>query len=146
MNSKLVLKDESYAIRGAVFEVYKEKGCGFAECVYQECLEIELELRGIPYVRQPALGLSYKGRELKSSFTPDLVCFGLVVIELKAVVELTDGHRAQLQNYLRSIGFELGLLVNLGHFPGVELERYVMKDGRFARESTRLADSEKFGI
>ena len=146
MNSKLVLKDESFAIRRAAFEVYKEKGCGFAECVYQECLEIEFGLRGISYVRQPALGLSYKGRELKSSFTPDLVCFGLVVVELKAVAELTDAHRAQLQNYLRSSRFELGLLVNFGHYPGVELERYVMKEGRFARESTRSSESETFGI
>jgi GxxExxY protein len=146
MSTKLLLKDESYALRGAIFEVYKEKGCGFAEAVYQECLETELDLRRIPFIRQPQVNLEYKGRRLKSTFVPDLVCFDSTIVELKAVTELIDSHRAQLQNYLRGAEMSVGLLVNFGHYPGVELERFVMQQGRFARHSKPSANSNVVGI
>ena len=119
----LLYENESYAIRGTCFEVYKTKGHGFLESVYQECLEIELDLAKIPFVSQPRLELEYKGRLLKSQFQPDLICFGKINVELKACSQLTDEHRAQLQNYLRSTGHRLGLLVNFGHYPKVEIER-----------------------
>jgi GxxExxY protein len=146
MSSKLLFKDETYAIRGAVFEVYKEKGCGFLEGVYQECLEIEFEARGIPFVRHPLMSLEYKGRPLKSTFVPDLVCFGAIVIELKALPDLADAHRVQLQNYLRSTTLGVGLLVNFGHYPGVELERYVMQEGRLTRQPARVSNISDVGI
>jgi GxxExxY protein len=111
---------------GACFEVYKEKGCGFLEAVFQEGLELELGDRGIPFVAQPRLALTYKGRPLKQTYTPDFVCFGKIVVELKAVSALTDEHRAQVHNYLRATGHRLGLLVNLGPFPKVEWERMVL--------------------
>tara|TARA_R110002096_G_scaffold74283_19_gene176137 strand:+ start:692 stop:931 length:240 start_codon:yes stop_codon:yes gene_type:complete len=79
MNS-LIYKPETYQIRGAVFEVYKEKGCGFLEEVYQECLEIELELQVIPFQSQPALHLEYKGKKLRSKYQPDLICFEKIVV------------------------------------------------------------------
>lgn len=144
--SKLILKDETFAIRGAIFEVYREKGCGFSEAVYQECLEFELQSRGIPCVPKPSLSLEYKGRPLVATFLPDLLCFGSIIVELKAVSDLTDTHRAQLQNYLRSSNLNLGMLVNFGHFPGVEIERYVMQEGRFKRAASRPNTSKSFGI
>ena len=122
---ELVFEEESYAIRGACFEVYKEKGCGFLEAVYQECLEIELGLRGISFVVKPGLELEYKGRKLAAQYQPDLICCGKIIVELKAVQELNDQHRAQVHNYIKATGHRLGLLVNFGHFPKVEIERIV---------------------
>ena len=119
------LKAETYKILGACFEVYKEKGCGFLEPVYQECLEIELALQGIPFVAQQSLKLEYKGHPLRQTYQPDFLCFGQVVVEIKAVSKLTDEHRAQLLNYLNATGLEVGLLINFGHYPGLEYERIV---------------------
>jgi GxxExxY protein len=123
MKESLIYEEESFAIRGACFEVYKEKGCGFLESVYQECLEIEFEMRGIMFVPKPKLQLEYKGRLLRSEFQPDLICHGKIVVELKAVSALADEHRAQIHNYLKATGHKLGFLVNFGHYPGVEIER-----------------------
>jgi GxxExxY protein len=121
----VVYKEESYRIIGACFEVYKERGCGFLEAVYQECLEIELGIQGIPFVVQPELVLSYKGTRLKQTYKPDFVCFEKIIVELKAVSGLADEHRAQVHNYLRATGVKLGLLVNFGHHPLLEWERIV---------------------
>ncbi len=123
--SKILYRQESYRIRGACFEVYKEKGCGFTEPIYQECLEAELAMQGIPYDPQLKVSLTYKSRPLSHVFIPDLVCFGKIIVELKAVSKLIDEHRAQVINYLKATGFELGLLVNFGHFPKVEIERFL---------------------
>jgi hypothetical protein len=113
--AEIIYKKESYAIIGACFEVYNEKGCGFLEPVYQECLGIEFEYQHIPAIAKTLLTLSYRGRILKQTYEPDYVCFGKIILELKAVSALTDEHRAQLLNYLHATGFELGLLVNFGH-------------------------------
>ena len=102
METKLIYEAETYEINGVCFEVYREKGCGLVEPVYQECMEIEHRLRGIPFVAQRKLTLEYKGAPLKSTYEPDLSCFDLIVVELKAVTELADEHRAQLQNYLKA--------------------------------------------
>jgi GxxExxY protein len=122
---EVIYKEESYSIMGACFEVYKEKGCGFLEAVYQECLEIELELQKIPFQPQASLELSYKGRPLKHRYEPDFICYEKIVLEIKAVKELTDEHRAQVHNYLKATGHRLGLLVNFGHHPKLEYERIV---------------------
>ena len=121
----LLFEEETYKILGACFEVYKEKGCGFLEAVYQECLEIEFDLQAIPFLPQVELTLSYKGRTLKQKYVPDFLCFGTVVLEIKAVSDLADEHRAQLHNYLKATGHRVGLLVNFGHYPKVEHERIV---------------------
>jgi len=123
MVDDLLFKEESYAIIGGSFAVYKDKGCGFLEPVYQECMEIELEFLGIPFAAQQPLSLSYRGRTLKQKYIPDLICYGKIVVELKAVSELIDEHRAQVINYLNATGFQLGLLINFGHYPKVEYER-----------------------
>ena len=121
----LLYEEETYAILGACFEVYKEKGCGFLEGVYQECLAIEFRLRGIPFEEQPALDLAYKGQPLQQTYKPDFVCRAKIVVELKAVSALTDEHRAQLHNYLKASGLRLGLLVSFGHYPKLEYERII---------------------
>ena len=121
--SKLIYEQESFQIRGACFEVYHEKGAGFLESVYQECLELEMRQEDIPFVSQPKLEFDYKGQKLKSEFQPDMICFGKIILELKAIRELTDEHRSQVHNYLRATGHRLGMLVNFGHQPKVEIER-----------------------
>jgi GxxExxY protein len=122
---KVLYKEECYRIQGALFEVYREMGCGFLEGVYQECLEKEFIFRRIPFKSQVQLGLFYKGEQLNQTFKPDFVCFDRIIVELKAVKELDDIHRAQVFNYLKATGMHLGLLVNFGHFPKITIERYI---------------------
>ncbi|MBX7222146.1 MAG: GxxExxY protein [Blastocatellia bacterium] len=119
----LLYKDECYAILGACFQVYKDKGCGFLEAVYQECLAIEFECSGVLFVPQPELELFYRGRKLTQMYRPDFVCVGTIIVELKAVQKLSGEHRAQTMNYLKATGMKLGLLVNFGHYPKLEYER-----------------------
>ncbi len=121
--TEITYKTQSYAIIGACFEVCNEKGCGFLEPVYQECLGIEFEYQRIPAIPKPSLTLSYRGQILTQTYEPDYVCFGKIIVELKAVSALSDEHRAQLLNCRHATGFELGLLVNFGHYPKLEYER-----------------------
>jgi len=116
-------KEECYAIQGAVFEVYRTLGCGFLEAVYQESLELEMRLRRIPFVPQPELHLNYKEYTLKQIYRPDFICYGQIIVELKAVSNLVSEHEAQLLNYLKATNLRLGLLVNFGHYPKVEIKR-----------------------
>ena len=121
--SQIIHKEESYAIIGACFEVYNEKGCGFLEPVYHECLAIEFEHQRIPAISKPVLTLSYRGQALLQTYNPDFICFEKIILELKAVSKVVDEHRAQVLNYLSATGFKLGLLVNFGHYPSLEYER-----------------------
>src|SRR5207249_7753342 len=98
---QLICKDESYAIIGACFAVYKDKGCGFHEPIYHECLEIELEFQGVPFLSKPLQTLQYRDRTLVQTFNPDFICYDKIILEIKAVSELIDEHRAQVLNYLR---------------------------------------------
>jgi len=122
---ELIFKEEAYRIIGACFEVYKDKGAGFGEAVYQECLELEFAIQSIPFRPHVELRLEYKGKSLACKFIPDFLCFGEIIVELKAVSELCDEHRAQVHNYLKATGFRLGLLVNFGHYPQLQYERIV---------------------
>jgi len=124
--SKLIYEDKTFAIRGAVFEVYNEMGCGFLEAVYQECLEKELRLRDIPFVGQTALQLVYKGETLTQTYKPDLICFDSIIVELKALSATTGEHNAQVLNDLKATGMRLGLLVNFGCYPKATIERLVL--------------------
>ncbi len=121
----LLYEEDAYRIRGSVFEVYREMGCGFLESVYQECLEKELRSQDIPFVSQQELKLAYKGETLEQTYKPDLICFNRIIVELKAVKEIADEHRAQLHNYLKATGLKLGLLVNFGHYPKATIERII---------------------
>jgi GxxExxY protein len=122
--AEIIYKEESYKIIGACFEVYKQKGCGFTETVYQECLKIEFDLQNIPFVFEPIIHLEYKGNVLEPYFKPDFVCYNKIILELKAVSSLIDEHRAQTINYVNATDFDLGLLINFGHFPKLEQERF----------------------
>ena len=122
--SKIIYKKESYKIIGACFEVYKDKGCGFTEQVYQECLEIEFEYQKIPFLSKPEIQIEYRKKLLKQYFKPDLICFDKIILELKAVKKLADEHRSQTMNYLNATSFDLALLVNFGHYPKLEYERF----------------------
>lgn len=121
--SDLIYKEESYKIIGACFEVYKEKGCGFTEPIYQECLAIELELQGIPFVAQPKIEMKYKGKKLNQFFQPDFICYNKLIVEIKALPDLIEANKAQTLNYLNATKYELALLINFGHFPKLEYKR-----------------------
>ena len=122
----IVYKEESYNIVGAAFHVYNHLGHGFLEAVYQEALEIEFQRRNIPYEREKELRIQYDGIELKQTYKADFVCFGKIIVELKAVSELNDAHRSQVYNYLHASGYKLGLLLNFGCSDELEHERIVL--------------------
>ena len=124
--SELLYKDECYAIQGAIFAVYHEVGCGFLEAVYQECLEREFILCRIPFASLHELHLSYKGNPLTQTYRADLICYGKIIVELKAVRELAPEHHAQALNYLKLTGMRLALLVNFGSHPKAQIERPVL--------------------
>src|SRR4051812_7291533 len=100
----LPYKDESYKIMGACFEVYKHKGAGLLESVYQECLAIEFLMQFTPFHPKVELQLEYKGRPLVSSFIPDFICYDQIIVEIKPASELCDAHRATVHNYLKATG------------------------------------------
>lgn len=108
----LLYSEESYKINGAIYEVHKELGPGLLEKVYQEALEKEFILQGIPFEREKSFTIIYKGEELEQKYIADFVCCGKIVVELKAVDELLPVHRAQVINYLALTGYKLGILVN----------------------------------
>ena len=122
----IVFKEESYKIVGAAFKVYNTLGHGFLEAVYQEALEIEFQKQGISYEREKELKIQYDGVELKQTYKADFVCFGKIIVELKAVNALDDAHRSQVHNYLHATGYKLGLLLNFGCPDELEKERIVL--------------------
>jgi GxxExxY protein len=122
---ELIYKAESYAIIGACFAVYKDKGCGFLEPVYHECLEIEPESQCIPFLSKPLQTLQYRGRTLLQTFAPDFLCYDKIILEIKAASALIDEYRAQVLNYLSATGCQLALLVNFGHYPRLEYDRLI---------------------
>jgi GxxExxY protein len=126
----LIYKEESYAIMGAMFEVYREMGAGFFEPMYHECVIKEFGWQKLPAVHEPKIEIAYKGETLEKRCEPDFGCFGNIILELKACKQLEDSHRAQVHNYLRATGFQLGLLVNFGHTPGLEWERIALTQDR----------------
>lgn len=119
----LIFKNECYQIIGSCMRVHSDKGNGFLEAVYQECLEIDFELEETPFISQAPLKLEYRGRELKQRYKPDFFLFGEIVLEIKAVSQLTDEHRSQVLNYLAATGYKLGLLVNFGAYGKLEWQR-----------------------
>lgn len=135
MPTEILFREESYKILGACFEVYKEQGCGFLEAVYQECLDREFARQEIPFVAKPKLTLTYKGEVLQQTYEPDFLCYDRIVVEIKAMKALADEHRAQAINYLKVTGKTLALLVNFGHHPKLEYERFVSKASRGTREN-----------
>lgn len=123
-----IYKDEGYKLMGAAFEVYNEQSIGLTEEIYQESLEIELELRGISFCSKQELKCFYKGRELKKRYVPDLFVFGGLVVELKAVSQLLPEHEAQLINYMRITKQPVGYLINFGHKETLEWKRFILSE------------------
>lgn len=118
----LLYKEESNKIIRAAMEVHRLLGCGFVEPVYQEALEKEFVIRGIPYEREKELTICYKGSTLTKTFRADFVCYNKIILELKVAREFSDEHYAQLYNYLRASGLDLGILMNFGN-ASLEYER-----------------------
>ena len=110
--SSLLYPEESYKITGALYAVHRELGPGLMEKIYQEALEKEFRLQGIPYEREKSFVVYYKGERLENKYIADYVCYNKIVVELKAVDNLLPIHTAQVINYLAITGYKLGLLVN----------------------------------
>lgn len=108
----LVYPQESYKIFGAIYEVHKRLGIGLLERAYQEAFEKELKFQGIPYEREKRYDLYYRDEKMETFYIADFVCYGKIIVELKAVSELTDVHKAQVRNYLSITRYKLGILVN----------------------------------
>ena len=123
--TELLCKEEVYAIVGAAMEVYNVLGPGFLEAVYQEALEIEFTERDIPFEAQQELRIAFKSRYLKKTYTADFLVFGKVIVELKALDHLTSHDEAQLLNYLKATGMQVGALINFGSAGKLEWKRMV---------------------
>ena len=114
----------TYAIIGAAMEVHREMGCGYNELIFQDALEVEFQLRGIPYTREQPYHVFHKGHKLPSHLQPDFVCFGEVIVELKALSEITGREESQVLGYLKGTGFQTGLLINFGT-PSLFHQRFI---------------------
>ena len=112
----LLYKKECYAIQGAIYNVYNNLGSGFLEAVYQECLELEFANLNIPYMAQYNIAISYNGKNINQKYKADIICYEKIIIEIKAVKEISEIHIAQLINYLNATGIKLGLLVNFNYY------------------------------
>ena len=126
---ELLFKNEVYALVGAAMEVHRENGSGFSEPVYQECLEMELADRMIPFEAQKEMPVYYKGRKIKKTYIADLVAHEKIIIELKALDQLTSREEAQVINYLKVSKLELGVLINFGG-PSLEWKRIILTKNR----------------
>ena len=117
--------NKMYQIIGAAMELYNELGYGMSEPIYQECLSIICSEKGIPWEREKPLPMFFHGQELKKKYIADFVCYGDLIVELKAVSELNSDHRGQLFNYLRITDAYAGLLINFGSPKRLISERYI---------------------
>ena len=116
---------QTFAIIGAAMAVHRELGHGFLETVYQEAMELELISCKIPYGRELQLPIRYQGTLLRTLYRADFVCFGNVLVELKALQKISGIEEAQVINYLKASGFEKALLINFGA-PSLEYKRLVL--------------------
>jgi GxxExxY protein len=122
---ELLFKDEVFAIIGAAIEVHKELGSGFLEPVYQEALELESKMRGLPYNAQQTIIIHYKGILLKKEYVPDFVFYDKIIVEIKALDNLTGKEESQLLNHLKATGYKIGLLINFGSRGKLEWKRLI---------------------
>ena len=123
---EIIFKEEVYAIVGAAMDVYWQLGRGFLEPVYQEALGIEFRRRKIPFDPQQDIVILYKGEPLEKTYTADFICYGKIIIELKALEGLGGREVGQLLNYMKATRFNIGLLINFGSPVRLEWKRYVI--------------------
>ena len=121
----LVLKKEVFEIVGAAIEVHRQLGPGFLEAVYQEALGLEMDSRAIPFQAQKPLRIRYKGRVLDKAYFADFLCYGKVIVEIKALDHLSGNEYAQVLNYLKATGHRVGLLINFGSHPKLQWKRFI---------------------
>ena len=114
MDSVVPDKDKTYGIIGAAMSVHTELGMGFLEAVYGDALAIELERRHIPFEREKSIHIMYKGQKLNHYYVADFLCYGDIIVELKAVEQIQSVQMAQVLNYLSATGYKLALLINFG--------------------------------
>lgn len=129
----LIYKDEVFAIIGAAMDVHNELGVGFLEAVYQEALEMELKSRSIPFTSQPLLPIRYKNILLKKTYIADLLVFEKIIVEIKSIDRLSGIDEAQVLNYLKATGLELGLLINFGA-DKLEWKRMILSNKRIGNK------------
>ena len=139
--AELLYKNEVYAIIGAAMEVYNQLGSGFGEAIYQETMEIELDLRKIPSNPQQDIFIRYKGTKLKQFFKPDFICYDKIIVEIKAVDRLTSREESQLLNYLKATGLPVGILINFGAERDLEWKRMILTPRKNARIPKVIAPS-----
>jgi GxxExxY protein len=120
--------EEGYALMGAAFEVHNVMGGGLLEEIYQQSLEIELQMRGIPFRSKQALDVVYKDQVLAKTYLPDLFVYDKIVVELKAVSALSPDHDAQLMNYMRITRSPIGYLINFGPVGKLEYKRFILSE------------------
>ncbi len=120
----VVYKELSYEVMAAAFEVHNTLGPGFLEKVYEKALLRELTLRGMRAEAQKEIKVFYKGEDVGIYFA-DLIVNGKILLELKSVENISNIHQAQVLNYLKATGFNLGLLINFGK-ERVEYKRLVL--------------------
>ncbi|MCA1818722.1 MAG: GxxExxY protein [Thermoplasmatota archaeon] len=125
----------THAIIGAMIEVHKAMGKGYREAVYQRCLEMEFQDRGIPNSREVPIPIHYKGRHIGKAYSADFVCFGRILVELKCQQSVGEVEAAQVIHYLKGTGLQIALLANFGE-PTLGLQRFV---GESARESLNVS-------
>ena len=121
-------EDEGYKLMGAAFEVYNQLGYGMAEEIYQQSLEIELAARGIPFQSKCVLAAYYKDRLLDTCYKPDLLVSNSIVVEIKAISDLTTDHEAQLFNYMRIARQQVGYLIKFGKKGELQWKRFILSD------------------
>ena len=122
---EIFLKDEVYGVIGAAMDVHKELGNGFLEAVYQEALERELESRRIPFEAQRSIKIRYKDIYLDKKYVADLICYGSIILELKALKNISGSEESQILNYLKATGLKVGLLINFGSVGKLEWRKFV---------------------
>jgi GxxExxY protein len=126
---ELLYKDEAYNIIGVAMTVHNELGPGFLETVYQEAMEVEFAAENIPFKREYPIAIYYKNKPLSKFYIADFICYGKIIVELKALSALNSEHQAQILNYLKATKLELGLLINFGSSK-LEYKRIIREHSR----------------
>jgi GxxExxY protein len=125
MNEKKIKDPKTYEIIAAAMEVHRILGPGFLEAVYHEAMCIECNLKSMSFQKEVELPISYKKRLLETRYRADFVCFSDVLVEIKALKQLTTNEEAQIINYLKATVFQTGLLLNFGS-KSLEFKRFVL--------------------